>query len=105
MLRCPSIVPDALAECNSLAYPNIHAILQILLVIPVTTASVERANSSLKFVKTALRSTMTNTRLNALLRLFVHWNVELDLDVIIDSYARAHPRRMQLDRPLETEDN
>ena len=89
----PSTVPATLAECNSIAYPNIFVILQILLVIPVTTASVERANSSLKFVKTALRSSMTNTRLNALIRLFVHRDIDLDLDKIINDYARAHPRR------------
>ena len=103
----PSTVPATLAECNSIAYPNIFVILQILPVIPVTTASVERANSSLKFVKTALRSSMTNTRLNALTRLFVHRDIDLDLDKIINDYARAHPRRMQLSRPFgyeETED-
>ena len=94
---------DALAECNETAYPNITIILQVLLVIPVTTATVERANSSLKFIKTALRSTMTNARLNALIRLFVHKDIELDLDAIINTYSRAHPRRMRLARPLQPE--
>ena len=98
-------VPATLAECNSIAYPNIFVILQIILVIPVTTASVERANSSLKFLKTALRSSMTNTGLNALIRPFAHRDI--DLGKIINDYARAHPRRMQLSRPFgyeETED-
>ncbi|GMH44532.1 hypothetical protein BSKO_12484 [Bryopsis sp. KO-2023] len=100
----PSKVPDTLAQCNRMAYPSIHTILQILLIIPVTTASVERANSSLKFVNTALRSTMTNLRLNALLRLLIHREVDLNFDEIIDSYARSYPRRMKLGRPLEIEE-
>ena len=100
----PSIVPEILAECNSIAYLKIYVILQIILVIPVTTASVEGANSSSKFVKTALRSSMTNTRLNALMGLFVHSDIDLDLDTPVGDYARAHPQRMQLNRPLGYEE-
>lgn len=96
----PTTISATLPECNATAYPNIHTVLQLLLVIPVTTATVERANSSLKFIKTALRSTMTNHRLNALLRLFVHRDIAIDFDAVIDSYARAHPRRMQLTQPI-----
>ena len=43
-------------------------VLKLLLVTPVTTASVERANSALGFVKSDHRSTMSEGRLNALLR-------------------------------------
>jgi hypothetical protein len=44
---------------NSKSFPNICCILEILLVIPVTTANVERANSSLKYMKTDLRSNLS----------------------------------------------
>ena len=43
---------------------------KLLLVTPVTTASVERANSALGFVKSDHRSTMSEGRLNAQLRLY-----------------------------------
>ena len=45
-------------------------VLKLLLVTPVTTASVERANSALGFVKSDHRSTMSEGRLNAQLRLY-----------------------------------
>ena len=45
-------------------YSNIQAVLRILPVCPVTTATVERANSSLEFVKTVLRSTMGDSYAN-----------------------------------------
>ena len=42
-------------------------------VAPVTSATVERSNSSLRFVKSrGFRSTMRENRLNALLLLFIH---------------------------------
>ena len=53
-------------------FPNIVRVLNIVLTIPVTGASVERANSTLRYVKTDFRSTMSEERFNALLLLYVH---------------------------------
>ena len=63
-------------------YPNITTIVNVTLVIPATSTSVERSNSSLKLIKKnkKLRSTMTEVRLNALLLLFVHRDIELNID-------------------------
>ena len=46
--------------------------VRILLVIPATNATSERTFSALRRVKTYLRSTMTQTRMNSLLSLHVH---------------------------------
>ena len=61
----------------------------------------------LKFIKTSLRSTMTETRLNSreTLRLFVHRDRALNYDAIIDVYDEAYPHRMKMSRPLEVERN
>jgi hypothetical protein len=53
-------------------FPNIVTILRLLLLVPVTAASAERAHSALKLVKTDRRSTMTEDRMTALLLLHVH---------------------------------
>ena len=47
-------------------YPNIHTLIVILATLPVTTCECEQSTSMLRLVKTALRSTMTETRLNGL---------------------------------------
>ena len=78
-------------------FPNIYVVLSIACIIPVTTATVERSNSALK---TALRSTMGQERLNSLLLLFIHKNISLDYEAIINSFASKHPRRMLLSNPL-----
>ena len=45
-------------------YSEIVALVTILLVIPATNATSERTFSALRRVKTYLRSTMTQTRMN-----------------------------------------
>lgn len=96
----PDSLPDALAQANRLMYPNVHRIFHLLLVIPVTSAGVERANSALKHVKSVLRSTMGQDRLNGLILMYVHRGIHLNYDRVIDIYARRHPRRMLLLNPL-----
>jgi len=47
-------------------------------------SSSERSFSALKFIKNYLRSTMTDERLNGLALLFVHPDITLDYDAVID---------------------
>ena len=56
-------------------FEDLCTIYQIAMTLPVTTASVERGFSKLSLVKTKLRSTMNQERLEAL----VIANVEKDL--------------------------
>lgn len=85
-------IVDALVGVNNISFPNIQRVLTIMLVAPVTAASVERSNSALGYVKTKLRSTMGSQRLNDLILLFVHKDIRVD--AVIDRFARKKPRRM-----------
>ena len=62
---------DAMDACRS-AYPLIQLILTELLTMPATSASCERSFSSMKRVKTFIRSTMGEDRLTALAVLHIH---------------------------------
>lgn len=44
---------------------------------------------------------MSEERLNALLLLFIHKDIDLDYDAIVDIFARRNSRRMLLLNPLE----
>ena len=96
----PTTITTTLFQTNPIMFPNIYAFLQFLLIIPVTVASVERANSAFKFIKTDRRSTMTNPRMNALLALFVHKDIKLNYDIIVTKFSNKCQRRMQLSDPL-----
>ena len=64
------------------------------MIAPVTSATMERCNSSLRLVMSGFRSTMREDRLNVLLLLFIHKDVALDYYAIIDDYAKRNQRRM-----------
>ena len=104
----PSTVSDVLQKISAdgvqLLYPNISSIFGIVLTFSATTASVERTNSALRFIKTSYRSTMCEQRFNALVLLFVHRDIVLDYVKIIDMYAQRYPRRMLFHNPLMESD-
>jgi hypothetical protein len=81
-------------------FPNKTKILNLLLLTSVASSSTERANSSLKLIKNVTRSTIGEDRLNALLLLYVHRDIKLDYDKIIDDYAQRNPRKMVLMNPV-----
>ncbi|XP_006817510.1 52 kDa repressor of the inhibitor of the protein kinase-like [Saccoglossus kowalevskii] len=81
-------------------YPNIITIFRMVLTFSATSATVERTNSALRYVKNVYRSTMGEDRFNALVLLFVHKDIPLDYGIVIDMYARKHPRRVLIANPL-----
>ena len=77
---------------------NLSVVVRLLLLVPATTCSPERSFSALRPLKTYLRSTVTQVRLNHLT--VIHCNKEvtdsLDLDQLIDNWRkRLYADRMQ----------
>ena len=78
------------------SFPNIYSALRVLATIPVTSCECERAISVLRRLKTYLRSKMGQGRLNGLALMSIHRDLPLDIDDVINRFARMHPRRMEL---------
>ncbi|XP_060063626.1 zinc finger MYM-type protein 1-like [Ylistrum balloti] len=76
-------------------YPNIRNIFSVLLSMPTSTASAERSFSSMRRIKTYLRTTMTTERLSALAVLNTHRDTRVDIDTVIDDFAAAKSRKLQ----------
>ena len=89
-------IADAMEKSN--VYKNllteVDKLLRIYFCFPVTSATAERSFSHLCRIKTFLRSTMCQTRLNNLFTLFVYTSKtdELDLNII----AKVNNRRMEV---------
>ncbi|KAF0708302.1 zinc finger MYM-type protein 1-like, partial [Aphis craccivora] len=73
-------------------------ILKKFSVIPVTSCTCERSFSKLTLVKSKLRSTMLQERLNALMLITVEQEmaINLNLDDVIDHFKNSTQRRMVL---------
>ena len=72
-----SMLPEVRAE-----FPQVSTLLKLLLVSPASSAEAERSFSALRRLKTWLRSTMTETRLNAVAVCHVHQQKLDDNNVI-----------------------
>ena len=57
------------------SYPSLAVLFQILATLPVTTATNEHSFSALKYLKTYLRNTTKEVRLNGLALLNVHRDI------------------------------
>ena len=77
-------------------FPEMTKAVRLLLTVPITTCTAERSFSALRRLKTYLRSTMTQKRLNNIALLNVHSSyVEtIDVEAIIDDFvSRSSVRR------------
>jgi len=68
-------------------FPAISTALEIALTLPVTSASPERAFSKLKLIKTRLRSTMIEDRLEALMIISSEKDIPVNNTEVIDIFS------------------
>ena len=77
----PANALDSLNHCHAKSYPNMHLLLKVLATLPVSTATPERVFSKLERTLTALRSTMREDRIEALVLIQAHRDRVISLPV------------------------
>jgi hypothetical protein len=87
-----------LLKDNRLFYPNLAKAYQLALTIPISVASNERSFSKLRLVKSYLRSTMKEDRLDALMILASSPDIldNLEIDNVANSWSNLKARRVKL---------
>ena len=90
---------EAIEKCDENCFPIIHLMLQILITLPVSTASPERSFSTLKRLKTWLRNSMAEKRLSNLALMAMHREIldNFDANEILNIFAIQKSRRIQMD--------
>ncbi|KAL8564206.1 hypothetical protein ACOMHN_017475 [Nucella lapillus] len=92
----PSSAAEALHHCDSRFYPNLHKLLQLVCTLPITTSECERSISRLRTLKTYLRSTMGESRLNELALMRIHRHIPVDIGAVVDAFATKYMTHMPL---------
>lgn len=82
-------------------FPTLKVIFRIALTIPVSSCSCERSFSALRHLHMWLRRTMGQERLNdlAILSIEKEYLDNVDLENVIDRFAKLKPRRYNLMLP------
>ena len=93
-------VLSALLSCTTIAtsfFPNLTKLAAILIVLPVTTATVERTFSSTKLIKTRLCNRMGESTLEHTMIICIEGPDRLSnetLEKVIDHYKHSKQRRI-----------
>jgi hypothetical protein len=90
----PATASDAFQACDKEMYPATSSLLQLLLTLPVSVATAERSFSTLRRLKTWLRSRMTEQRLTGLALMNIHREQSISVDAVIDRYANSKARHL-----------
>ncbi|KAL4281421.1 hypothetical protein GQ457_03G013840 [Hibiscus cannabinus] len=79
------------------AYPLVDRLIRLVLTLPVSTATCERAFSTMSTVKTTLRNRMEDDFLSDILVVYIEKAIakRFDLDSLIDDFASMKVRRVQ----------
>jgi len=89
-------VSAAVKLCSRTEFPNVHVLLRIACTIPVTSCECERTASSLRRLQTFTRASMAQDRLSSLALIHIHYDMEIDLDEVVQIFSVKEPRRVQL---------
>lgn len=93
-VKLPTKALNVLQSFERDIYPIIYTLLKILCIMPVTNASSERSFSTLRLIKTWLRTTMSENRLVGLALLHIHPDIIVDPHKIIERFAKSGNHRM-----------
>lgn len=69
------------------AFPNLYLAYKAICTLPPTSASAERCFSKLKLIKTNLRSTMSEARLDHLMIISCNPDIEINMDDAVNKYG------------------
>ena len=94
-LSSPTAI-SALNECPTDMFPIIHGLLKVLAVLPVSTAEPERVFSRVGRTLTALRATMREERMEALVLAQAYRDKLPDSSTIVDRFAQSGARKLKL---------
>ena len=87
---------ECIKKATALHLPQVVLLPRLFGTLPVTTASAERSFSTLRCLKTYLRSTMKEERLTNLALMTVHREVYVDTNEVLDVFRSKGDRRLPI---------
>ena len=79
-------------------FPDLFEVVKIIATLPVTVASCERAHSKVKIINTYLRASMSDQRLEHLIKISIERDIadKIELDSLLDLFKASGHRKLAL---------
>ncbi|XP_050530959.1 zinc finger MYM-type protein 1-like [Daktulosphaira vitifoliae] len=102
VLLIPDLFDKIKKDCISSTFPNIEICLRIYLSLMITNCTGERSFSYLKFLKSDVRNSMTQSRLNYLSIMCMESNLlnEIDFNDLINDFSTTKCRKKLFNRSI-----
>jgi hypothetical protein len=84
----------AISCCDELFFPKVYQYLKIGATLPVTVASVKRSFSTLKRLKSYLKNSMGENRLNGLAYQSIHREIPIDSSEVVNIFSEKNRKLM-----------
>lgn len=91
----PSSLASAIKMCDEKRYPNLFVLLKLGCTLPVTSCECERSFSTIRRLRTWLRSSTTTERLSSLAIMNIHREQIIDYDEAVKLFLTLHPRKIE----------
>ena len=92
--------PDSLAKCLKVIdeerFPNLFDVIKIGATIPLSSCECERSFSTLRRLRTWLRSSMKTSRLTSLALMNIHYSAHVDYKEVVKTFLEKHPRKIDV---------
>ena len=95
MSKNDSTNDSSLKACDHDIYLNQYILLKISATIQVTSWECKRSGSVLKYLHTYLIASMRQTRLKALALLHINYDVNIDIDNVVDIFAKKKKKALE----------
>ena len=91
-------IAASMERAAQLMVPDAMRLLRLLLTLPASSATSERSFSALRRLKTWLRATMTQARLNAVAVCHVHRErvAQVDVERVAAAFVQLNPHRERI---------
>lgn len=81
---------------NQSTFPNLYNLIQVAIILPVSSATCERSFSAMRRVKTWLRTSMLQNRFDSLSLLYIEKDIDVKLEDAVNIFSKKVGRKIAL---------
>ncbi|XP_072333509.1 52 kDa repressor of the inhibitor of the protein kinase-like isoform X2 [Scyliorhinus torazame] len=95
-VELPSTIFDTLRHPDIKFFPNVYTLLKIVSNLPIIQLETDKFEIGRKRLKAYVKVTPVEERTSSLALIHINYDAKHDYDMMVDTYAKLYPEKMQL---------